>query len=336
MAVDLLGGDGSPASVISGVITAVRSDPYLTVSLVGPQELSRQGLVDAGDVADRVEIVSATQVVDMDEHPVDGVRDKDDATVCVAADLLSDGSVDAMVSIGSTGAVMAASIFSLGLLPGLTRPALTVTLPAASGEVVLLDVGANVDTSPAVLAQHALLGAAYAQGRLGMAEPKVGLLTIGSEAGKGDATRRAAFDLLGRLPIRFVGNVEGDQVLRGTTADVVVTDGFSGNILLKGMEGTYALLGALLEERLGGAGSELRSAYAQATAHLHPDRAAGALLLGLDGLVVVGHGASSPAAVASCIGQATGAVRRQALPGLRSALAALIPGTSTSLAEATP
>jgi len=340
VAVDLLGGDGAPDLVVAGVVVALRKDPSLSVSLVGPEQLCRAELADAGDVAERVSVVAASQVVDMAENPVDGVRDKDDATVCVAADLVSNGKADAMVSIGSSGAAMAASIFSLGLLPGLTRPALAVTLPAATGEVVLLDVGANVVTSVAILSQHALVGAAYAQGRLALTRPRIGLLTIGAEAGKGDAARRASFALLTRLPINFVGNIEGHEVLRGETADVVVTDGFTGNVLLKGMEGTYTLLAGLLRKRIGDGNAGLGPAFEEATAHLHPDRVAGALLLGVDGVVVVGHGASSPAAVAACVAQAADAVRQGALSALRTTLAglfsALAAGSATSLAEATP
>lgn len=334
VAVDLLGGDGAPDAVVAGVVSALRQDSGLAVSLVGPDQPSSEGLARARDIAGRVKVVPATQVVDMAENPVYGVRDKRDATVCVAADLVGDRTVDAMVSIGSTGAALAASINSLGLLPGLTRPALAVTLPAATGDVVLLDVGANVDPAAPVIAQHALVGAAYAQGRLGLARPRVGLLTVGAEAGKGDGLRRASFDLLRRLPIDFIGNVEGDDVPRGGLADVIVTDGFTGNVLLKGMEGTYALLAGLLAAVLAGGQGSLRAAFEEATAHLNPDRVAGALLLGVDGVVVVGHGGSSPAAVAACIRLAADAVRDGSQPALRTALAGLVAQPAT-LAEAT-
>lgn len=336
IAVDLLGGDGAPAAVGAGVAAALREDPHLAVTLVGPAQLGRQWKAEAEDVADRVNIAAASQVVDMGEDPVGGVRGKSDATVRVAADLVSQGSADAMVSIGSTGAAMAASIFSLGLFPGVTRPALAVTLPGASGDVVLLDVGANVVMSAPILAQHALVGAAYAAVRLALEQPRVGLLTVGSEAGKGDGVRRSTFALFRRLPIHFVGNVEGDDVLRGEVADVVVTDGFTGNVLLKGMEGTHALLAGLLSKSLTADQGQLRAAFDQATAHLHPDRVAGAMLLGVDGVVVVGHGASSPAAVGACIGLAADAVRRAVLPGTRMALAGLVSRPATSLAEVTP
>jgi len=336
VAVDLLGGDSAPDAVVAGVVVALRRDSRLAISLVGPPGVCRAGLTDAGDVAERVIVVPAGQVVDMGEDSVFGVRGKSDATVRLATDLLSDGIADAMVSIGSTGATVASSIFGLGLFPGLTRPALAVTLPAATGRVVLLDVGANVVPAAPILAQHALVGAAYAQGRSAPAQPRVGLLTIGAEAGKGDGVRRASSALLRRLPIHFVGNVEGDDVLRGGVADVVVTDGFTGNVLLKGMEGTYALLAGLLAENLHGDSGQLRAAFEQATAHVHPDRVAGAILLGVEGVVVVGHGASSPAAVAACIGQAAAAVRQGVLPALRATLAGLVSRPATTLTETTP
>jgi glycerol-3-phosphate acyltransferase PlsX len=321
IAVDLLGGDGAPHTVIAGVAVALREDPSLSVVLAGPPELSRA--VESDGSPGQVTFIPAHDVVAMGEDPIRAVRAKPHATVAVAARLVADGVADAMVSIGSTGAAVAAGIFNLGLLPGLTRPALAVILPAATGGVVLLDVGANAGPAAGVLAQHALAGAAYARARLGIAEPRVGLLTIGEEPGKGDRVRRAAGALLAVLPVRYVGNVEGNDVLTGATADVVVTDGFTGNVLLKGMEGTYALLSDVVTGALRDRPA-VRRAVEQATAHLHPERLAGALLLGIRGLVIVGHGASSPGAVAACIGQAADAARQGLLPQLRHQLAELV------------
>lgn len=329
IAVDLLGGDGSfdnaaTGGVASGVLAALRHDHGLRVTVVGPVEAGEQLIRKAPDVAGRLSVAASDRVVAMHEDPIVGVRTKPDATVCVAAHLVRDQRADAMVSIGSTGAAMAASVFTLGLLPSLTRAALAVTVPSPSGPVLLLDVGANVAPSPAVLAEHALCGVAYAQVRLGIAEPRVGLLTIGEEPGKGDRVRRSTGDVLAALPIRFVGNVEGDDVPRGGLADVVVTDGFTGNVLLKGMEGTYALLAGVVNEALSGPYEPAREEVRSALAHLHPDRIAGAMLLGVDGVVVVGHGASSPEAVAACLELAAGAVREAMLPRLRESLAGLI------------
>ena len=323
IAVDLLGGDGGPEAVAAGVTAALRHDPELEISLVGPHHLTRPLPVGADDVAGRITAVPASQVVAMGDDPIRGVRAKRDATVCVAARLVRDGTADAMVTVGSTGAAVAAAIFTLGLLPSVTRPALAVTLPAESGPVVLLDVGANLTPTADLLGQHALLGAAYAGIRLDRDQSAVGLLSTGTEPGKGDRIRRAAAAVLATLPIRFVGNVEGGDVARGGRADVVVTDGFTGNVLLKAMEGTYAVLAGLVSDSLGAEHVPARDAIGRSLGRLHPDRLAGALLLGVDGVVVVGHGASSPAAVAACIGQAAAAARQATLPKLRAALPVL-------------
>jgi glycerol-3-phosphate acyltransferase PlsX len=324
VAVDLLGGDSAPDAVLAGVAIALRRDANLHVDLIGPPHLTQLSQLGAEDVAERRRVVPASQVVAMDEDPILGVRGKPDATVGVAARLVRDGAADAMVSIGSTGAAMAAAVFTLGMLDGLSRAALLVTVPAAQGPVVLLDVGANVAPAADLLAQHALAGAAYAQVRHGIRDPRVGLLTVGEEVGKGDRVRRKTGALLAALPVSFIGNVEGDDVPRGGAADVVVTDGFTGNILLKGMEGTYAVLSTLVAQELARHGEPARQAVAAATAHLHPERNAGALLIGVDGVVVVGHGASSAGAVAACIAQAATVVRDGVLPGLRQALGTLL------------
>jgi glycerol-3-phosphate acyltransferase PlsX len=324
VAVDLLGDDGASDAVLSGVGLALRADAGLHVSLVGPPQLRQRALAGGGGDARRLAFVPSSQVATMGEDPIRAVRTKPDASVCVAARLVRDGAADAMVSIGSTGAAMAAAVFDLGLLAGLTRAALVVTVPAISGPVALLDVGANMVPAADLLAQHALAGAAYAEARLGIPAPRVGLLTVGEEVGKGDRVRRIAGALLATLPLDFIGNVEGGDVPCGGPADVVVTDGFTGNVLLKGMEGTYALIGSLVTGRLAGHNGPARQAVGAAIAGLHPDRIAGALLLGVDGVVVVGHGASSPGAVAACIAQAATVVREGVLPRLSDSLAGMV------------
>jgi glycerol-3-phosphate acyltransferase PlsX len=305
IALDLLGGDASPQAVLDGALEAIAKEgdgPAPQITLVGPAGLADRLLADR-DVERRFAVAPASQVVEMDEDPARAVRAKRDATVRVAARLVRDGQVDAMVSTGSTGAAMAAALFTLGRVSGMTRPALAVVIPTTSGGIVLLDVGANVTATPDLLAQFALAGAAYSGARFDLGEPRVGLLSVGAEAGKGDALRKEAFDLLDDLPIDFVGNVEGGEVATGRPVDVVVADGFSGNVLLKGLEGAYRLV----VERLSAAGydeAELR----RTTAPLDPEVLGGAVLLGVDGVCVVGHGSPSPRAVASCIDLATRAV----------------------------
>jgi glycerol-3-phosphate acyltransferase PlsX len=206
-----------------------------------------------------------------------------------------------------------------------TRPPLAVTVPAPRGPVVLLDAGATVSAGPDVLLQFALAGAAYARLRLGVADPVVGLLSNGSEPGKGDPVRREAAErLAAMLPafgVRFGGNVESEAVALGGRVDVVVTDGFTGNVLLKGMEGAIDAVLAVAAEELEASGA---AALAGAVHRLGAESQGGAVLLGVNGVVVVGHGSSSPPAVAACIGAAATAVREGLVPRLTNAMAALV------------
>lgn len=319
VALDLMGGDHAPDAVLDGALLAVVDDPTLEILLVGPEDTA-QALQAARGHAGRFEVVPATQVIGMDEDPARAVRAKRDATVRVCARLVRDGRAQAMVSVGSSGAALAAAVFTLGRLRGVSRPALAAVIPARRGSLIFLDAGATTEATPELLAQHALAGAAFATVRLGIAEPRVGLLTIGAEAGKGDDVRKQAHEALARLPITFVGNVEGRDVPWGGVADVVVTDGFTGNVLLKGLEGAAEMLTELLLEALTSTPERKASAQAllpafdEATAHMSPDVLGGAVLLGVDGVVVVGHGAASPRAVASCLRVAAQAVRAGLVP----------------------
>ncbi len=326
IAVDLLGGDAGPDVVIDGAALAAARWPDLGLLLVGPPTETGAALASRGlDRDDRIRLIPASQCIAMDEDPVRAVRSRRDATVRVASRLVRDGEADASVSVGSTGAAVAAALFTIGRLPGVTRPALAVTVPAPRGPVVLLDAGATITAGVDLLVQFALAGVAYAQIRLGVAEPTVGLLSIGSESGKGDPVRREAeqrlTELLPGLGVRFVGNVESQAVAIGGVVDVVVTDGFTGNVLLKGMEGAIGAVLAAAVEDLDPAGSE---ALAGVVRRLGPEGQGGAVLLGVKGVVVVGHGSSSPSAVAACIGAAASAAREGLVPRLTDALAALI------------
>ncbi|HEX4430010.1 MAG TPA: phosphate starvation-inducible protein PhoH [Frankiaceae bacterium] len=326
IAVDLLGGDTGLDAVVDGAVLAAERWPDLGLLLVGPPGETRAALAARGvDPGDRIRIVAASQCIAMDEDPVRAVRSRRDATVRVASRLLRDAEADATVTVGSTGAAVAAALFTLGRLPGVTRPPLAVTVPAPRRPVVLLDAGATTTAGADLLVQFALAGAAYAQVRLGVAEPTVGLLSIGSEPGKGDPVRREAeqrlAELLPQLGVRFAGNVESQAVALGGVVDVVVTDGFTGNVLLKGMEGA---IGAVLAAAAGDLDRAGTAALAGVVSRLGPESQGGAVLLGVNGVVVVGHGSSSPAAVASCIGAAASAAREGLVPRLTDALAALI------------
>lgn len=335
VALDLMGGDDAPAAMLDGALLVLAEQPGVRLTLVGRAEVALSLLRERGAAGEleggsaRLRLVEATQVIGMDEDPARAVRAKRDASVRVAARLVRDGQADATVSAGSTGAAMAAALLTLGRLPGMSRPAVAVVVPAAAGPLVLLDAGANPDAGADLLAQFALAGAALARTRLGVADPAVGLLSIGAEPGKGDELRKAAFELMAALPVRFVGNVEAAVVPLGGV-DVVVTDGFTGNVLLKGVEGTARMLTERLlaaftaDDDRRAAARMLAPALAEVAAELDPDRTGGAVLLGVDGVAVVGHGASSPRAVGSCVAVAVSAVRAGLVPRVAEGLADLV------------
>jgi glycerol-3-phosphate acyltransferase PlsX len=310
IAVDLLGGDDAPAVVVDGALHACGVDPDLHLLLVGPESVAHEviTMLAAGDRA-RVRVRAVGHRVTMSEPPVRARHP--DATVHAAVAALVEGQADAVVSAGASGATVTAAVLGLGRIPGVRRPALAATLPGASGPVVLLDVGATIDSKAVELAHNAVLGAAYAQVRHGVGAPRVGLLSIGAESGKGDRVRRAADIAIAaqRLPegARYIGLVEGHDVSLGSRVDVVVTDGFTGNVLLKGVEGAYVRAGT------------------QISASLAPR---GAVLLGVPGTVVVCHGAATGADLASGIALAA-SLHRTATVARLSALA-------THLAEVMP
>ncbi|MFI7605546.1 phosphate acyltransferase PlsX [Micromonospora sp. NPDC049366] len=306
IAVDLLGGDDAPAVVVDGALRAVRADPDLHLLLVGPSEVA-DALIAALDPAgrSRITVRPVRAAVGMADHPSAA---RSESTVRAAVTAIREGTADAMVSAGSTGATVTAAALSLGRWPEVRRPALVASLPAVAGPVVLLDVGGSLEPRPATLARHAVLGAAYAAVAHAVTAPRVGLLSVGVEAGKGDRVRRAADPVLATEPLpcdaRYVGLVEGYDVSVGARADVVVTDGFTGNVLLKAIEGAYEMAGG--PPANGGA----------------PRAAA---LLGVAGTVVVCHGSAGADDVASGIALAAHLWRRR----VTDAVAALL---STSAA----
>jgi len=296
--------------VLDGALLVAEDDPAVRLTLVGPPDQATRLLAHRHATAllgGPVQIHAARDVVSMSDEPVRGVRRKRDSTIRAASRLVRDGLADACVSIGATGATVAAARTSLGRVRGVSRPPLAVVVPALAHPVVLLDVGAGTDATATVMAQYCIAGAAYARVRLGLERPRVGLLSVGAEPGKGDALRRRAGDHLGAMlagrGLEYVGNVEGSDVPLGGPADVIVTDGFTGNVLLKGLEGAFGLFAGLAR----GEGDHASPAP-PALRGLRLDQVSGALLLGVKGVVVVGHGASDGAAVAACIRLAVDAV----------------------------
>lgn len=303
IAVDLLGGDGAPAVVVDGALRAFGADPDLHLLLVGPPEAADEllGVLHPAD-RDRISVRPVRHGVAMGDDPRRVSRA--DTTVRAAVAAVVEGTADAVVSAGATGATVTAAVLGFGRWPDVRRPALVATLPALGGPVVLLDVGGSLEARPGTLARHAVLGAAYAAVVHGVAEPRIGLLSVGTEAGKGDRARRAADPVLALAALppgaHYVGLVEGYDVAVGNRADVVVTDGFTGNILLKGIEGAYAMAGG--PPASGGA----------------PRAAA---LLGVAGTVVVCHGAARDDDLASGIALAAHLHRRGATAAISGLLA---------------
>jgi phosphate acyltransferase len=295
VAVDALGGDNAPGEVILGALDAASDG--IDVTLYGPGGLDTQGLP----------LVETRSAIGMAEKPTDAVRAKPDSSLVAAVRAVADGDADAVVSAGNTGAMLAAGLLHLRRLPGVMRPAIAVPLPARQGPSVLVDAGANADARPDHLVQFAHMGSVFSEELLEVRRPVVGLLSIGEEDEKGNQLTLEAHRLLREEDrLRFKGNVESSDLLRGV-ADVVVTDGFTGNIALKLLEGTIKeLLDALREEiaatppgKLGGA--LIRPAARRLRTRLDPDTYGGAYLLGLRGLAVIAHGRSGRRAVANAI-----------------------------------
>jgi glycerol-3-phosphate acyltransferase PlsX len=273
-----------------------------------------------------LELVDAPVAITNDEEPARAARAKPDASIVQAARALADGRADALVSAGSTGAALAAGLLHVKRLPGVFRPAISVPLPTPAGRVLLLDVGANVEVRPEHLVQFAYMGAAFSERVLGVERPRVALLSVGEEPGKGTAAVVAAHEQLSGAQLEFVGNVEGADV-PAAKADVVVTDGFTGNVALKLMEGTArSIVTAVREAARSGplaalGGLLLRPKLAGLRAQLDPEAAGGAYLLGLRGLVVICHGRSTGRAIANAIALAERGVAQQVIEKTASALA---------------
>jgi len=294
IAVDAMGGDRGPETVVDGALAA-RADGVEPI-LFGSPSLDTKGL----------RLVPTTQVVAMHEKPADAFRQKSDSSLVRAVKAVADGEADAVVSPGSTGAMLAAGLVLLRRVPGVRRPAIAVPIPARRGPSVLVDAGANADCRAEHLLQFATMGAVFAEEMLEITRPQVRLLSIGEEPEKGNQLTLEAHELLAASDLDFRGNAEGRDILEGA-ADVLVTDGFTGNVALKAVEGTIrTLLDSLREEITASAagtvgGLLIRPAARRLRKRLDPDTYGGAYLLGLRGLVVIAHGNSSATAIANAI-----------------------------------
>src|SRR5262245_15153130 len=297
-----MGGDRAPAAVVAGALQAARKRG-LGIRLTGPAASLRALLAEQGGAEDdSLSIVDAPESVGMDESPLEAHRRKPESSVRVAAALVARGEADAMFSAGQTGATYLSARSALGVLPGVARPALAVPVPTRTGAAILLDVGANLDCRPEHLCQFGVLGAAYARLLLKVERPKVGLLSIGEEANKGTDLIRRAYALLEQAPVDFLGNLEAREFFSGR-ADVIVCDGFTGNIALKVGEGLVEAAEEMLRAELGSQlvsqiGALLtRGAFLRFKQRVDYAEAGGALIVGLNGVAVVGHGRSTAQAI---------------------------------------
>ena len=308
IAVDAMGGDRAPDVVIAGVRTALDADPALSVLLVGPPDIV------SGLSSDRLRPVVASEVIDMGEHPAAAVRAKKDSSIVVGCRSVKNGEAAGFFSAGSTGACMAAATLVMGRIEGVLRPAIATVIPGAARPSVLLDIGANADVKPEMLVQFALMGRAYAQVVLDVAEPRVGLLNIGEEPTKGSVLAQEAHVLMGDHVRGFVGNVEGRDLSAGTV-DVVVTDGFTGNVALKVLEGLASTLFGQIRDVLTEslhtrlAAAVIKPGLRRLKERIDPDTYGGAPLLGVRGVCIIGHGSSNERAVANGIAVAARAAR---------------------------
>ena len=291
-AVDALGGDKAPGEIIAGAREAVAAG--IDVILVGPRGL-------AG--CEGFELIEASEVIEMHEDAASSVRNKKDSTLVRAAEAVRDGKASAMISAGNTGATMASALLRMGRIAGVKRPAIATPIPApGTTPTVLLDAGANAEVEPEWLVQFGLMGSVYADARFGVKNPRVGLLSIGEEPGKGDTLRKQAYELFSNAKnLNFIGNVEGRDIMTDKV-DVVVTDGFTGNVALKTLEGTMrgvvkALFAAIsapeYKEHADGIMPALLSLYST----FDPDTYGGAILLGVDGVCIISHGSSGSRAM---------------------------------------
>ena len=320
IALDAMGGDGAPRVLVEGALSAVREWPgRFSVALVGdPGRL--QAFLPA-DLPDGIGIVPATEVVEMHESPVRAIRRKPDSSIVVGLDLLQQGTVDAFISAGSTGAVMAASRFLLGMLPGVERPTLGTVFPTAGEPTLVVDGGANVDTRPSHLLQFAHLGSVYMRALLELERPRVGLLNVGAEPGKGGSRVVATYRLLQEDPhLNFIGNVEGHHIITGA-CDVLVCDGFVGNVLLKFYESVAGFMSGMLERKLDAAacGEALQEIHAA----LDYIEYGGAPLLGVNGVSVICHGAASARAIKNAIRVASTCVETGMVEDMAATLSSL-------------
>ncbi len=323
IALDAMGGDRAPGETVRGAVLACR-ELGIEVALTGPPEILRAELDRSGPLPSGIDIIPATEAIGMDEQPVQAVRQKKQASINVAMELMKRGVVSGVVSAGNTGAVVASALLNVGRIPGVERPAIGAIAPYNS-KVLVLDVGANADSKPNWLAQFGQMGSVYMEKVYGVERPRVGLLNIGEEAGKGNDLTQDAYARLKASSINFVGNIEGRDVHRGLI-DVLVTDGFTGNVAVKVGEGiadfimTEIRSAVMSKTHYKLAALVLRPALMQMRKRVDAGEYGGAPLLGINGVVIIAHGRSDAVAVKNALRLARDAAASGMLDTLRAGM----------------
>ncbi len=328
--VDIYGGDNSPHEIVKGAVESLSYDKDLSLVLTGMENPIKDELSKYKFDASRIDVVNATEVITNNESPTSAIKQKKDSSLVKALELLkTDESISGMVSAGSTGAVLAGGIFKVGRIKGINRPCLAPLLPTVKGtEVTVVDTGANVDCRPEFLAQFALMGSVYLKS-CGVTNPRVALVSVGVEDKKGNELTHQAFELLKGLPINFVGNMEARDALSGEY-EVLVCDGFVGNVLVKSVEGTAGLVMHKLKDAIMGSTSAkigyslfMKKAFKQLKNDMNYNAKGGAPLLGIEKVIVKSHGSSKALAVRASILKAADLCRSGLVDNIKNGLAAL-------------
>ncbi|MBH0165912.1 phosphate acyltransferase PlsX [Fictibacillus sp. 7GRE50] len=320
IAIDAMGGDNAPEEIVKGAMLAKEQYPELSITLVGNQNQILKHLPEKHAFT----IIHTDEVIETSEEPVRAVRRKKNASMVIAANEVKSGKADAYISAGNTGALMASGLFYVGRIKGIDRPALAPTLPTLNGDGFLfLDVGANMDAKPEHLLQYALMGSVYWREVRGVEKPRVGLLNVGTESEKGNALTKAAFPLLQEADINFVGNVEARDLLMGA-ADVVVCDGFAGNLVLKSIEGTAMSMFSMIKEQLTSsltsklAAGVLKPKLRGIKDKLDYTEYGGAGLFGLAAPVIKAHGSSNANAMLNAIRQTKSMIEKNVVSTIQN------------------
>ena len=314
ISLDAMGGDNAPLSEVAGAVETVRDTKGINVTLTGISEKIEKELKKYSFDSSRIKVHHASEVIEMHESPADAIRKKPDSSIISGLKLQKTGEAQAFISAGNTGAVMAASLFTLGRIANVSRPTIGSRFPTERGITIVFDVGANVDCKPVNLLEFAVMGSVFAEHIYGIKNPTVGLLSVGEEKSKGDLLTTQAYELLEKSGLNFIGNVEGRDILNGST-HVIICDGFTGNIVLKFAEGVLGLLKTKFTDYANrGLISKLKVGMAYGTLKtimkdFDYQEYGGVPLLGVNGVSIIGHGRSSPLAVKNMILRAEQMVR---------------------------